>query len=103
MTKEAVEQGQRIQERIQEINDILCDITPYLHNDIEIDVQKKVLNYDDKKLHYRLSSYSPLWLAIGVALKDMKEELQQQFTNLDCNSKEQPTEPMKKTKAWWKV
>ncbi len=103
MTKEAIKQGQAIQSRIKEINDVLCDIRPYLHNDIEIDIQKKVLDYNGEKLHYRLSSASPLWLAIGSELEDMKQELQNQFDELDCNSKEKPSEPMVKTKAWWKV
>lgn len=102
MTKEAMEQGYRIQERIEEIDDVLYAITPYLHNDIEIDIQKKVLEYNGNKLHYRLSSHSPLWLAIGTALKDMRTELQQQFESLDCNSKEPLEEPMEKTTAWWK-
>lgn len=35
MTKEAIEQGFLIQERIKEIDGILHDITPYLHQDIE--------------------------------------------------------------------
>lgn len=102
MTTEAIEQGIKIKERIREIDKILHDITPCLHNDIEIDIQKKVLNYDGEKLHYRLSCDSPLWLAIGSYLKDMRTELQQQFDNLDCNSKEKPVEPMTKTKACWK-
>ena len=38
MTREAIEQGQRIQARIDEINNILHDIRPYFHNDIEIDI-----------------------------------------------------------------
>lgn len=103
MAKEAMEQGCRIKARIEEIDNILNDIRPYLHNDIEIDIQKKVLEYNGEKLHYRLSSDSPLWLAVGAYLEDMKKELKQQFDELDCNSTEEPSEPIKKTKAWWKV
>ena len=94
MTREAIEQGQRIQARIDEINNILHDIRPYFHNDIEIDIQKKTLEYNGEKLHYRLSSESPLWLAIGTSLEDMKKELKQQFDELNCNSTEKPSEPM---------
>ena len=102
MTNEALKQGQNILKRINEIDEIMRKLTPYYHNDIEIEVQKKVLNYNGEKLHYRLSYDSPLWLAIGTALRDMKNELHQQFEQLECNTEDKPDEPLKKTAIWKK-
>lgn len=98
MTNEAFEQGCKLKNRIKEIDCILKDITPYLHNDVEITIQKQGC-----LLRYRLKSDDPLWLAIGSALKDMRAELQSQFDEIDCKSQEVPQDPIKKTKAWMKV
>ena len=104
MTDEVIDQGIRLRDRIKEINQVLHSITPYLHNDVEITVQKKVLDYNGEKLYYRLKCNSPLWLAIESSLKDMRSDLQKQFEELGCNSekKEPIREPIRKTNPWWK-
>ena len=79
MTDEVINQGIKLRNKIKEINDVLYSITPYLHNDIEITVQKKVLNYNGEKLYYRLKYDSPLWMAIESSLKDMRPDYQKQF------------------------
>ena len=104
MTDEIINQGIRLRDRIQEIDYILQSITPYLHQDIEITIQKKVREYNGEKLHFRMQYDSPLWLAIKSALKDMRDDFQKQFEELDCNckEKEQVQEPVRKTNDWWK-
>ena len=57
MTDEIINQGIKLRDKIKEIDDVLYSITPYLHNDIEITVQKKVLNYNGEKLYYRFMRY----------------------------------------------
>ena len=101
MTNEIINKGIELRNRIKEIDDVLYSIRPYLHNDIEITVQKKVLNYDEEKLFYRLKYDSPLWLAIESSLKDMRSDCQKQFEELNCNSKEEIKTPTKK--SWWKI
>lgn len=52
-----------------------------------------------------IKAYKPVVIeskAGGSALSDMKAELQHQFDSLDCNCNEEPSEPMRQTKAWWK-
>ena len=102
MTDEVINQGIKLGNKIKETNDVLYSITPYLHNDIEITVQKKVLNYNGEKLYYRLKYDSPLWMAIESSLKDMRSDYQKQFDELNCNSnsKEGIETPIKK--PWWK-
>lgn len=102
MTDEIINQGIKLRDKIKEIDDILYSITPYLHNDIEITIQKKVLNYNNReKLYYRLKYDSPLWMAIESSLKDMRSDYQKQFDELNCNSKEEIKTPIKK--SWWKI
>ena len=102
MTDEIFNQGRKLKDSIKEINDILHSITPYLHNDIEITVQKKIYNCNNgEKLHYRLRYDSPLWIAIESSLKDMRSDFQKQFDELNCNSKEEMKTPIKK--SWWKI
>ena len=102
MTDEIINQGIKLRDKIKEIDDILYSITPYLHNDIEITIQKKVLNYNNgEKLHYRLKYDSPLWMAIESSLKEMRPDYQKQFDELNCNSKEEIKTPIKK--SWWKI
>ena len=96
MTDEIINQGIKLRDKIKEIDDVLYSITPYLHNDIEITIQKKVLNYNGEKLYYRLKYDSPLWIAIESSLKSQK-----QFDELNCNSKEEIKTPIKK--PWWKI
>lgn len=98
MTDEIINQGIKLRDKIKEIDDILYSITPYLHNDIEITIQKKVLNYNNgEKLYYRLKYDSPLWMAIESSLKDMRSDYQKQFDELNCNSKEEIKTPIKKS------
>ena len=101
MTDEIINQGIKLRDKIKEINDVLYSITPYLHNDIEITIQKKVLNYNGEKLYYRLKYDSPLWIAIESSLKNMRPDCQKQFDELNCNSKEEIKTPIKK--PWWKI
>ena len=101
MTDEIINQGIKLRDKIKEINDVLYSITPYLHNDIEITVQKKVHDYNGETLHYRLKYDSPLWIAIESSLKDMRSDFQKQFDELNCNSKEEIKVPVKK--PWWKI
>ena len=102
MTEEIFNQGIKLRDSIKEINDILHSITPYLHSDIEITVQRKVRNCNDGgKLCYRLTYDSPLWIAIESSLKNMRSDFQKQFDELNCNSKEEINTPIKK--SWWKI
>ena len=101
MTDEIINQGIKLRDKIKEINGVLYSITPYLHNDIEITVQKKVHDYNGENLHYRLKYDSPLWIAIESSLKDMRSDFQKQFDELNCNSKEEIKAPIKK--PWWKI
>ena len=101
MTDEIINQGIKLRDKIKEINDVLYSITPYLHNDIEITVQKKVHDHNGENLHYRLKYDSPLWIAIESSLKDMRSDFQKQFDELNCNSKEEIKAPIKK--PWWKI
>ena len=101
MTDEIINQGIKLRDKIKEINDVLYSITPYLHNDIEITVQKKVHDYNGENLHYRLKYDSPLWIAIESSLKDMRSDFQKQFDELNCNSKEEIKTPIKR--PWWKL
>ena len=101
MTDEIINRGIKLRNSIKEINDVLCSITPYLHHDIEITVQKKVLDYKGEKLYYRLKYDSPLWLAIESSLKDMRSDFQKQFDELNCKSKEEIKTPIKR--PWWKL
>lgn len=102
MTDEIFNQGRKLKDSIKEIDDVLYSITPYLHNDIEITVQKKIYNCNNgEKLHYRLRYDSPLWIAIESSLKDMRSDFQKQFDELNCNSKEEMKTPIKK--SWWKI
>ena len=100
MTDEIINQGIRLRDKIKEIDDVLYSITPYLHNDIEITIQKKAFNYNGEKLYYRLKYDSPFWMAIESSLEDMKSDCQKQFDELNCNSKEEIKAPIKK--PWWK-
>lgn len=100
MTDEMIDQGIRLRDRIKEINEVLHSITPYMNNDIEITVQKKVFDYNGEKLYYRLKYNSPLWKAIESSLRDMRSDLQKQFEELGCNSEKK--EPIRKTNPWWK-
>ena len=93
MTEEIINKGIKLRNSIKEIDEVLYSITPYLHNDIEITIQKKVMNYNGEKLSYRLKYDSPLWIAIESSLKDMRSDFQKQFDELNCNSK----------KSWWKI
>lgn len=104
MTDEIINQGIKLRDKIKEIDDVLYSITPYLHNDIEITIQKKTFNYNGEKLYYRLKYDSPLWIAIESSLKDMKSDFQKQFDELNCNSKEEIKTPIKKPwrKFWTK-
>ena len=52
MTDEIINQGIKLRDKIKEIDDVLYSITPYLHNDIEITIQKKVLNYNNGEKGY---------------------------------------------------
>ena len=101
MTDEIINQGIKLRDKIKEIDDVLYSITPYLHNDIEITVQKKVHDYNGENLHYRLKYDSPLWIAIESSLKDMRSDFQKQFDELDCNSENKNETPIKK--SWWKL
>ena len=102
MTDEILNQGIKLKDGVKEIDDILNSITPYLHNDIEITIQKKVHNCNNgEKLYYRLKYDSPLWIAIESSLKDMRSDFQRRFDELNCNSKEVIKTPIKK--SWWKI
>ena len=101
MTDEIINQGIKLRDKIKEIDDVLYSITPYLHNDIEITVQKKVFDYNGEKLYYRLKYDSPLWIAIESSLKDMRSDFQKQFDELNCNSKEEIKTSIKR--SWWKI
>ena len=101
MTDEIINQGIKLRDKIKEINDVLYSITPYLHNDIEITVQKKVHDYNGENLHYRLKYDSPLWIAIESSLKDMRSDFQKQFDELNCNSENKNETHIKK--SWWKL
>lgn len=102
MTDEILNQGIKLKDDIKEIDDILHSITPYLHNDIEITIQKKVRNCNNgEKLYYRLKYDSPLWIAIESSLKDMRSDFQRRFDELNSNSKEVIKTPIKK--SWWKI
>ena len=104
MTDEIIDQGIKLRDRIREIDEVLYSITPYMHNDVEITVQKKVFDFNGEKLYYRLKYNSPLWKAIESSLKDIRSDLQKQFEELGCNSekKEPVQEPIRKTNPWWK-
>jgi len=104
MTKEAVEQGNKIIRKIEEIDEIIHSIKPYQNEYIEITISKGLNNYNpDKKYNYKLYSDSPFWVAIGAALEDMKSDLQLQLHNLKEDTKEEPKDPIKKTTAFWKT
>lgn len=102
MTDEIINQGIKLRDKIKEIDDVLYSMTPYLHNDIEITIQKKVHNCNNgEKLYYRLKCNSPLWIAIESSLKNMRSDYQKQFDELNCNSKEEIKTPTKK--PWRKI
>ena len=60
MTDEIINQGIRLRDKIKEIDDVLYSITPYLHNDIEITIQKKTFNYNGEKLYIDIRQDNPL-------------------------------------------
>ena len=105
MTKEALEQANRIQHALEEVTQTKHDIMVYINERMELDItiKKGLMNYlpdDHKTRHYTLSSDSPLFVAIAGAIEDMREELQEQLDNLDCNTKAEPYKPITKT-SWY--
>jgi hypothetical protein len=105
MTNEALEQANRIQRTLDEVTQTKRDIMVYLNERMELDItiKKGLMNFlpDERTTrHYTLRSDSPLFVAIAGAIEDMREELQEQLTNLDCNTKAEPYKPIAKT-SWY--
>ena len=105
MTNEALEQANRIQRALEEVTQTKRDIMVYLNQRMELDItiKKGLMNFlpDERTTrHYTLHSDSPLFIAIAGAIEDMREELQEQLTNLDCNTKAEPCKPIAKT-SWY--
>lgn len=106
MTKESYITSSELLSRIREVDDAIAAIKPYLHEstELEIKVKKGLMGCTaDDVGSFTLTSDSPLWLAIGASLIDLKEELQEKFDNLKCNSKEKNDNPIEKTSFWKKV
>ena len=113
MTKEALEQGNRIQKTLDELTKAKHAFMAYQNErlELEVTVKKGLMNFaadDLTERHYTLWSDSPLFVAIAAALEGMREELQDQLDNLDCNMKPKDVmrqdygdyHPIAKT-SWW--
>ena len=108
MTEEALEQGREIKRQIDIIKEIKDNITPYIHEIVDLKVAFKKghmgCSLDYQKEHkYALTSDDPLFLAIASALQDMIDELQEQFNSLDSNEKVKKTDPIRRTSFWKRV
>lgn len=115
MTEESLIKGQKIRQRIKQIEEIKSSITPYLRERVELEVtyKKGLMSYnadEDSKHQYTLYSDSPLFIAIASCLSDMITDLQRQFDELDSCSQQSSTndssdnnEPLAKTSWWRKV
>lgn len=104
MTKESLEKGEKIRNKIAEIEHTIEDIKPYFNQTVEISIQNPDRCTYNKPIGFKIQSDSPLWLAIGSALEDMRTELINQFADLGCNSdKVETTDPIKETSTWKKV
>lgn len=112
MTKEALEQANRIQKALDEATKAKHAIMAY-HNErieLEVTVKKGLMHFkaEDKTERYTLWSDSSLFVAIAAAIEGIREELQEQLDNLDSNLKPKPYmqetyedyHPIAKT-SWW--
>lgn len=113
MTKEALEQANRIQRDLERVTQAKHDIMAYHNERVELDitVKKGLMNFvadERSERHYTLWSDSPLFVAIAAAIEGMREELQEQLDNLDSNLEPKPClqqtyedyHPIAKT-SWW--
>ena len=113
MTKEALEQANRIQKTLDELTKAKHAFMAYQNErlELEVTVKKGLMNFaanDLTERHYTLWSDDPLFVAIAAALEGMREELQEQLDNLDCNMKPKDVmrqdyddyHPIAKT-SWW--
>lgn len=111
MTEEALEQGKKIQAELERITEAKHAVMTYRNERLELEVKvtKGLMNYtadESTTRKFTLRSDSPLFVAIAASLEGMREELQDQLDNLDCNSKAnlctyEECHPIAKT-SWWK-
>ena len=113
MTKEALEQGNRIQADLNRIAEAKRSIMAYSNERIELEIKvvKGLMNFDpdeSTEKHFTLWSDSPLFIAIAAALEGMREELQEQLDNLSSDVKDssafkgyEDNHPIAKT-SWFK-
>lgn len=101
MTKEALEEGNKISRDLESLKSLMRDIRPYLGQETYITIRTNKDNYERK---YTLTCNSPLYVAIEYALQGMKEELEKKFQELKSNSDiEYHTRPIERTSFWSKV
>lgn len=106
MTQESLKAANELQRKIEGIDNLLKDLRPYMGETmiLEIAVKKQLMNCTPIPVRtLRFNSDSPLWLAIGASLIDLKTELQEKFNRLDSNSEIQQQHPIKETSFWKKV
>ena len=113
MTNESLEQANRIKKALDEVTEAKQAIMVYHNQRLELDVtvKKGLMHFiaeDNTTRHFTLWSDSPLFVAIAASLEGMREELQDQFDQLNSDLKpksftEQCSEdihPIAKT-SWW--
>jgi len=101
MTKEALEEGNKISGDLESLKSLMRDIRPYLGQETYITIRTSKDNYERK---YTLTCNSPLYVAIEYALQGMKEELEKKFKALKSDSDiEYHTRPIERTSFWSKV
>ena len=105
MTTQALEEGQKILHEITKVDDAFDALRPYLHHPVKLTIN--IEREDSTSPSVReiwIHSDSPLFLAIGSALIDMKKELKQKLKDLDSNSEVSHREmPIRRTTFWDKV
>lgn len=114
MTEAALEEAKSIQAELERITEAKEAIMAYQSTRVELEVTavKGLISYnadESTKKKFVLYTDSPLFVAIAAALEGMREELQEQFANLDSNKQETPVEerdyghfhPIART-SWWK-
>ena len=107
MTAESLKQGKLIQDALEKVTQAKRNLTAYINErvDLEITTKKGLLGYkaDERTTqHFTLHCGDPLLVAITAALEGMREELQEQFDNLDSDLEPQKyaEDPITKT-SWW--
>lgn len=100
MTREAIEEGQKILCEIERIKVVRENIRPYIHEHTEV----KVLVRKEVKLEFDMFSDDPVFLAVDSTLQDMLEELEGRLSDLDSNSDAEFKGPaVRRLSVWEKV